>query len=286
MSLSPKDKNASLGPVGGNTICEAPEGSCSPGCWVADMYGHSHQHQLWTLQWLWPGSSPSQPWSGSLREPRLRSSPMDGTAFVELQVSSREIPVACFRIKYNVGCTGEGLRGMVWLSPHLCSPRCKKSSVPNKSFSACDSSQEGRWEFGCVSGFPRCVGLRERLTSPGSSRAPSPGLQDCRAGRGLEKGRSVLKGPVIGLDPVLRAAHSQKILQWPSEDTCPWNPPSWPMGTPALCSSAVTPHRHQSCSQFSVPALTVVKTSIGRWMGTRRKQLESGGVWERPRTGA
>ena len=54
------------------------------------------------------------------------------------------------------------------------------------------------------------VSNSERDSLPlASSRAPSPGLQDCRAGRGLEKGRSVLKGPVMGLDPVLGAAHSE-----------------------------------------------------------------------------
>ena len=42
----PRTKNASLGPVGCNTICETAEESCPLMCGVADMYRRSHQLQL------------------------------------------------------------------------------------------------------------------------------------------------------------------------------------------------------------------------------------------------
>lgn len=134
--------------------------------------------------------------------------------------------------------------------------------------------------------FPRCVGRRERLFSPWL-HLECRVLSD-KTPRGWTRlGERMIRSQ-RDLDPTHSEAHSTENpahdrLRTLAHGTLPTGP--WaPLG---LCSSPhITPHRHQPCSQSSVPALTVVKTSIGRWMGTLRKQLESGGVWERPRTGA
>lgn len=92
--------------------------------------------------------------------------------------------------------------------PHLCSPSARRALCQTRASRPVIPPRRGDESLGVCLASPD-VWDAERDSLPlASSRAPRPGLQDSGAGRGLEKGRSVLRGPVMGLDPVLGAAHS------------------------------------------------------------------------------
>lgn len=146
------DKSAFVEAVRFSIICQGPqEESHAPLRWVISRY-------------FGPGSSSLGHNMGASGGHCLRKSPTKTRAFVEVQVSSREVPAHHWLKKQKLDAL-KRIRGTVWLYLHHLSSR-QHRSVLKKIFSVNDFSCRGKWVSECPASPDKQIAVKQADFSP------------------------------------------------------------------------------------------------------------------------